>query len=48
MILSLGDWAGLSTDMGFADAEGVKALGQLVGRDYPRYPAFRASSALCS
>ncbi|WP_087872946.1 GAF domain-containing protein [Arthrobacter globiformis] len=37
----------LSTDMGSADAEGVKALGQLVGRDDPRYSAFRASSALC-
>ncbi|MFC9335810.1 GAF domain-containing protein [Arthrobacter sp. NPDC057009] len=37
----------LSTDMGCADAEGVKALGQLVGRDDPRYSAFRASSALC-
>ncbi|APX01156.1 GAF domain-containing protein [Arthrobacter sp. QXT-31] len=37
----------LSTDMGCTDAEGVKALGQLVGRDDPRYSAFRASSALC-
>ncbi|MDQ0692131.1 hypothetical protein [Arthrobacter sp. W4I7] len=37
----------LSTDMGCADAEGVKVLGQLVGRDDPRYSAFRASSAFC-
>ncbi|TNB74214.1 transcriptional regulator [Arthrobacter sp. BB-1] len=37
----------LSTDMGCADPEGVKVLGQLVGRDDPRYSAFRASSALC-
>jgi hypothetical protein len=37
----------LSTDMGCADAEGVKALGQLVGHHDPRYSAFRASSALC-
>lgn len=37
----------LSTDMGAGDTEGVKALGQLVGRDDPRYSAFRASSEFC-
>lgn len=37
----------LSTDMGSADAEGVEVLGQLVGRDDPRYSAFTASSAFC-
>lgn len=36
----------LSTDMGAADPPAVEALGRLVGRNDPRYLAFRASSTV--